>query len=98
MPISCSPTLSPLTPGFLSPCRAGILATIMGFSPFRATGVTWHVAEKASPGFTLFALLGGPETWLIEKRAEGGETADSAGRYPVLTDRARSSSNNLRSK
>lgn len=42
----------------------------MGFSPFRATGVTHHDEAGAYPGVTLYALLGGREMLLVDMRGE----------------------------
>jgi hypothetical protein len=38
----------------------------MGFSPFRPTGVTYHDPTRAFAGYTLYTLLGGDLTLLID--------------------------------
>ncbi len=42
----------------------------MGYSPFRATGLTHHDPARAFPGFTLFAPLDGQKVFLINMAGE----------------------------
>lgn len=42
----------------------------MGFSPFRPTGLTHFDEERASPGYTMFSMIYGERTYLVDMRGE----------------------------
>jgi hypothetical protein len=39
---------------------------MMGFSPFRPTGVTHHLRERVCPGYTLVCAVGGDAAYLVD--------------------------------